>query len=254
MITDPDFYFAAIPAVLLFGIAKGGFGGGLGVMAVPMMALVISPLQAAAILLPILCLMDLVSLWAYRGRWIVQELRLLVPASLVGIGIGTWTFGAMSPAMIRLMLGLIAIAFTAHHWLQKAGSNRSQRKFPPAAGIVAAATAGFTSFIAHAGGPPISMYLLRRELDRTAFVGTTVVFFAVVNYVKLVPYNFLGQFDGSNLQTSLVLAPLAPVGVAMGVWLHNRVTDKIFFRIAYTLLFAVGLKLIYDGSAAMHWL
>lgn len=252
LITDPPFYLAAIPAVLLFGIAKGGFGGGLGVMAVPLMALAVSPVQAAAILLPILCLMDLVSLWAYRGRWVLPELRLLLPASLVGIGIGTWMFGVMSPAVIRLMLGIIAVAFTLHHWLQTMGTDSPQGRFPPSAGVVAAATAGFTSFIAHAGGPPISMYLLRRHLDRTAFVATTVVFFAVVNYVKLIPYTWLGQLDSSNLYTSLVLAPLAPVGVAMGVWLHNRVTDRLFFQVAYTLLFVVGLKLVYDGAIELN--
>jgi hypothetical protein len=252
LITEPAFYLAAIPAVLLFGIAKGGFGGGLGVMAVPLMALTVSPVHAAAILLPILCLMDLVSLWAYRGRWVLSELRLLLPASLVGIALGTWTFGAMSPAVIRLMLGVIAVAFTVHHWLRRMRSAAPQEKLPPSAGVVAAAAAGFTSFIAHAGGPPISMYLLRRQLDRTSFVGTTVVFFAVVNYVKLIPYTWLGQFDGSNLSTSLVLAPLAPVGVGMGVWLHNRVTDRFFFRVAYTLLFLVGIKLIYDGAVELN--
>jgi hypothetical protein len=252
LITEPAFYLAAIPAVLLFGIAKGGFGGGLGVMAVPLMALTVSPVHAAAILLPILCLMDLVSLWAYRGRWVLSELRLLLPASLVGIALGTWTFGAMSPAVIRLMLGVIAVAFTVHHWLRRMRSAAPQEKLPPSAGVVAAAAAGFTSFIAHAGGPPISMYLLRRQLDRTSFVGTTVVFFAVVNYVKLIPYTWLGQFDGSNLSTSLVLAPLAPVGVGMGVWLHNRVTDRFFFRVAYTLLFLVGMKLIYDGAVELN--
>jgi hypothetical protein len=251
LITDPVFYIAAIPAVLLFGIAKGGFGGGLGVMAVPLMALTVSPIQAAAILLPILCVMDLVSLWAYRGRWVLSELRLLLPASLAGIAAGTWMFGVMSPDAVRLMLGIIAAVFTLHHWLQSLRTHSRPGKFPPSAGVVAAATAGFTSFIAHAGGPPISMYLLRRHLDRTAFVGTTVVFFAVVNYVKLVPYTWLGQLDGSNLLTSLVLAPLAPVGVAMGVWLHNRVTDRLFFQVAYTLLFVVGLKLMYDGAAGL---
>jgi hypothetical protein len=251
LITDPAFYLVAIPAVILFGIAKGGFGGGLGVMAVPLMALVVAPVQAAAILLPILCVMDLVSLWAYRGRWVLSELRLLLPASLVGIGIGTWMFGVMSPAVIRLMLGVIAVVFTLHHWLQMRGAAAPQARFPPSAGVVAAATAGFTSFIAHAGGPPISMYLLRRHLDRTAFVGTTVVFFAVVNYVKLIPYSWLGQLDAGNLYTSLALAPLAPVGVAAGVWLHNRVTDRVFFRLAYTLLFLVGLKLIYDGATGL---
>jgi uncharacterized membrane protein YfcA len=249
LITDPLFYLAAIPAVILFGIAKGGFGSGLGILAVPLIAMVISPVQAAAILLPILCLMDLVGLWAYRGKWVLAELGLLLPASLVGIAVGTLMFEFMSPARLRLLLGVVAIFFTLHHWLQ-AGLSKStgQSLFRPAVGSVAAAVAGFTSFIAHAGGPPITMYLLRRGINRTQFVGTTVVFFAVVNYVKLAPYAWLGQFDASNLKTSLVLAPLAPLGIGMGVWLHNRVTDRFFFRFAYAMLFVVGLKLIYDGS------
>lgn len=251
MISDPYFYLAAVPAVMLFGIAKGGFGGGIGIMAVPLMALVISPVQAAAILLPILCLMDLVSLWAYRGRWVIGELRVLLPWSLVGIGAGTLLFGFMSPAIIRLILGVIALAFTLHHWLRRALRPGAENVLAPRIGMAAAATAGFTSFIAHAGGPPISMYLLRRNLDRTAFVATTVVFFAVVNYVKLVPYAWLGQLDATNLQTSLVLAPLAPVGVAAGVWMHNRVSDRFFFQVAYTLLFLVGLRLVYGGIAEL---
>lgn len=253
LLDQPQFYLAAIPAVLLFGIAKGGFGGGLGIVAVPLMALVMSPVQAAAILLPILCLMDLVSLWAYRGRWIMPELRALLPASLLGIGVGTFFFGILSPAVIRLMLGVVALVFTCHHWLQsRLRPGIEQPVFSPRLGMIAAATAGFTSFIAHAGGPPLSMYLLRRQLDRTAFVATTVVFFAVVNYVKLVPYAWLGQLDAANLHTSLVLAPLAPIGIGMGVWLHNRVSDRLFFQVAYTLLFLVGIKLIYDGVAGLQ--
>ena len=116
MIDDPWFYVAAIPAVVMFGISKGGFGGGLGVVAVPLMALVVSPVQAAAILLPILCLMDVVAVWAYRRRWVWPELRVLVPASLLGIGIGTLMFEYMSPAIIRLMLGVVALSFTLNHW------------------------------------------------------------------------------------------------------------------------------------------
>ncbi len=252
MITDPTFYLAAVPAVILFGIAKGGFGSGLGVMAVPLIAMAVSPVQAAAILLPILCVMDLVGLWAYRGKWVLPELRILLPASLAGIAIGTLMFEFMSPARLRLLLGVVAISFTLNHWLQAKLSQTSEQKlYGPALGTAAAAMAGFTSFIAHAGGPPITMYLLRRGINRTQFVATTVVFFAVVNYVKLAPYAWLGQFDASNLKTSLVLAPLAPVGIGMGVWLHNRVTDRIFFRIAYAMLFVVGLKLMYDGMSGV---
>jgi uncharacterized membrane protein YfcA len=248
VITDPYFFLTAIPAVIIYGIAKGGFAGGLGIIAVPLMALFIPPLQAAAILLPILCVMDLVALWKYRGRWILSELTLLIPASFIGIAVGALLFSQMSPAIIRLILGTIAIAFTLHYWAQNWRSNGSvQRHFGPVVGVFAAATSGFTSFIAHAGGPPLGMYLLRRGLDKTAFVATTAVFFTVVNYVKLVPYTWLGQFDSSNLKTSLVLMPLAPISILMGVWLHNRVSEKLFFGVAYASLFLVGTKLMWDG-------
>ncbi len=251
MITDPWFYVAAVPAVLLFGIAKGGFGGGLGVLAVPLMALVVSPLQAAAVLLPILCLMDLVGLWAYRGRWLWPELKILVPASMIGIAAGTLLFGFMSAATVRIIVGIVAIAFTLHYvYSTRHTADAALPFFPPSVGIAAGAAGGFTSFIAHSGGPPISMYLLRRPLDRTDFVATTVLLFAAINYVKLVPYAWLGQLSGANLLTSLVLAPLAPVGVYAGVWLHRRVADRFFFQLMYVLLFVVGCKLLYDGITA----
>jgi len=252
MISDPLFYAATVPAILIFGISKGGFGGGLGVLAIPLMALVISPLQAAAILLPILCLMDLFGLWAYRGKWIGAELRILVPASLLGIAVGTLLFEYMSPAVIRLLLGIVALSFTLQYWVAQNFQRKTEHSvYPATVGILAAGTAGFTSFIAHAGAPPLNMYLLRRGMDRSQFVGTSVVFFAVVNYVKLVPYAWLGQFDASNLYTALVLSPLAPVGIGAGVWLHNRVSDRFFFRFVYVLLTGVGVKLIYDGISGL---
>lgn len=248
MITDPWFYAAAIPAVFLMGMSKGGFGGGLGTLAVPLIALVISPVQAAGILLPILCLMDLFSLWAYRHRWIREELRVLVPASLVGIAVGTILFGYLSASAIRLLVGVVAVVFTAHYlWSWRSGTHQNLPDYPRPVGVAAGAIAGFTSFIAHAGGPPVSMYLLRRPLDRTDFVATTVLFFTVVNYTKLVPYAWLGQLSGGNLLTSLALAPLAPIGVLTGVYLHRRVSDRVFFGIVYVLLAAVGVKLVWDG-------
>jgi len=248
LITDPWFYAVAIPAVLLFGISKGGFGGGLGTAAVPLMALVISPVQAAAILLPILCIMDLVAVWKFRRKWVWPELNVLLPASLIGILTGTLLFEAMSASVVRLIVGLVATSFTLHYWINKKRSNNSY--FPRSYAVLGGSVAGFTSFVAHSGGPPISMYLLRRPLDRMDFAATTVLFFAVVNYVKLVPYAWLGQFDSDNLATSAALAILAPIGVLIGAWLHKRVSDRFFFSFVYVLLFAVGLKLIYDGVTA----
>lgn len=238
----------AVPAVILFGVSKGGFAGGLGVAAVPMMALVISPVQAAAIMLPVLCVMDLVALWKFRGRWVWSELALLIPAALLGIGVGTLLFSQMSPAIIRLLLGTIAITFTLHHWFQRLLAKRyAQNHFGPVLGILAAATSGFTSFVAHAGGPPLGMYLLRRGLDKTAFVATTAVFFTVVNYLKLIPYAWLGQLDSGNLKTSFVLMFLAPPSILVGYWLHTRISELFFFRFVYASLLIVGVKLVWDG-------
>ncbi|MBT8143653.1 MAG: sulfite exporter TauE/SafE family protein [Gammaproteobacteria bacterium] len=248
MITDPVFYLAAVPAVLIFGIAKGGFGGGLGVAAVPLMALVVSPVQAAGILLPLLCLMDLFGLWAYRSHLNPRLQLYLLPAAVLGIVIGALLFEYMSADTIRLILGTIAISFTLNHWLgfSRWLSHQLQRAGNGAA-VMAGSVAGFTSFVAHAGGPPLNIYLLTRDLDRTHFVGTTVLFFAVVNYTKLIPYAWLGQLSATNLATALVLAPLAPLGIYAGVWLHRRISDRLFFRVAYIALFLVGLKLVWDG-------
>ena len=252
MITDPWFYAVAIPAVLLFGISKGGFGGGLGTAAVPLRALVISPVQAAAILLPILCVMDIVALWKFRGKWLWPELRILLPASLLGILVGTLLFEYMSASVVRLIVGIVAIAFTVHFWINKQRANSvALPDYPRSYGIYGGSVAGFTSFVAHSGGPPISMYLLRRPLDRTDFAATSVVFFAVVNYVKLIPYAWLEQFDTANLATSAALVILAPVGVLIGAWLHARVSDRVFFAFVYVLLFAVGIKLVYDGVSGL---
>ena len=251
LITDPWFYAVAIPAVLLFGISKGGFGGGLGTAAVPLMALVVSPVQAAAILLPILCVMDLVALWKFRGKWVWPELKVLLPASLLGILIGTLLFEYMSAAMVKLIVGFVAIAFTLHYWLRPQGSNSAEANYYPMSyGLLGGSVAGFTSFVAHSGGPPISMYLLRRPLDKMDFAATTVLFFAVVNYVKLVPYAWLGQFSLDNLATSAALVALAPIGVLIGAWLHARISDRLFFSMVYVLLFAVGVKLVFDGIGA----
>ena len=252
MITDPWFYAVAVPAVLLYGISKGGFGGGLGIIAVPLMALVISPVQAAAILLPVLCAMDIVALWKFRGKWIWSELRILLPASLLGILIGTLLFGYMSTSVVRLIVGVVAVSFTLHFWISRHRSgNKDLAMFPQSYGIIGGIVAGFTSFVAHSGGPPINMYLLRRPLNRTDFAATTVVFFAVANYVKLIPYAWLGQFDTDNLATSAALVILAPIGVLIGAWMHARVTDRLFFAFVYVLLFIVGLKLVYDGLAGL---
>jgi uncharacterized membrane protein YfcA len=250
LISDPLFYVVAIPAILLVGISKGGFGGGVGLIGTPMVALVTTPTRAAAILLPILCAMDVVGVIAYRRSWDPVNMRILVPGSVVGILLGTATFRFLDENLIRLLIGVLALAFVLRYWL--AGGPVVQAKAPRrGAGSFWAALSGFTSFVAHAGGPPLSVYLLPQNLDKTLFVGTTVVYFTFVNYLKLVPYSLLGQFNGENLLTSLLLSPLAPLGMWLGIWLHRRIDEKLFYQSVYLMLAIVGIKLLYDGLGAL---
>lgn len=245
MITDVAFYLVAVVSVVVTGISKSGFGGGLGVLSVPLLALVIPPSQAAAVLLPILCLMDLFNVWHYRHTWDAVNLRILVPSALVGVGIGTLTFRYFSEAHLRLLIGGIALLFVLFH-LRSHHVAKPQRASVWRGGFWGL-VAGFTSFGMHAGGPPATIYMLPQRLEKSLFVGTLVILFTVVNYVKLVPYSLLGQLDGDNLFTSLVLAPLAPVGVWLGIRLHRWIDERVFYTICYVALGVTGLKLLVDG-------
>lgn len=248
MIEGPLFYVLAFLAILISGIAKSGFGGGLGVLAVPLMALVISPIQAAAILLPVLCFMDVINIWYYRKLWDKTNIKILLPAGLVGVLIGTFTFRYLSEGYIRILIGLVAVTFTFNFFRKK--TDAAVTKPDPVKGSFWGVLAGFVSFGVHAGGPPANVFLLPQRLDKTIFVGTMVVLFTILNFVKLVPYSLLGQLSGENLMISLMLAPIAPLGVWLGLRLHKVVNEKWFYLLCYVFLFITGVKLLWDGIGA----
>ena len=248
IIANPVFYAAAIPAVLLTGISKAGFGSALGGIGVPIMALAISPVHAAAILLPVLCFMDLVGFRVYYGKWDNATLKIMIPGALIGVVIGTLTFGMLSENAIRILIGGIAVAFTLNAWLGF-GARQKPAGSSVIKGTFWSGVSGLTSFLAHAGGPPAMVYILPQRLDKTTYVATISVFFMFVNAVKLIPYAWLGQFSAANLSTSLVLAPLVPIGVWLGLWLQQRVNTTWFYKISQICLLATGLQLIYQGTA-----
>ncbi|MDF1721897.1 MAG: sulfite exporter TauE/SafE family protein [Minwuia sp.] len=255
MITDPIFYAVAIPALMLVGISKGGFGSGIGIVAAPAISLVVPPLTAIGIMLPLLCLMDLFGVWSYRRSWSRPMMLYLLPGAILGIGVATLTAGLVDEHMIRVLVGLIAVLFAVNHWLQRwCGGGRvvEPRAENRIRGLLWAAASGFTSFVGHAGGPPLQVYLLPLRLDKTMFVGTTVIFFMIVNYAKLVPYAWLGMLNQTNLMTALVLAPVAPIAMWSGIWLHDKVPEKPFYALCYAFVFVVGLKLLFDGVSG--WL
>ncbi len=245
LITDWHFYAIAIPAVLLLGLSKSGFGAGFGSLAVPMMALVITVPQAAAILMPVLLVMDLLGVAAFRKEFDKKLLMFLLPCGLVGIVIGALLFKLLQTQVVAGIVGAFTLLFLAQRLL-----------FPPKAdapppprwlGALLTITSGFTSFIAHAGGPPINAYVIPLKLKPIVFTATMAYFFFIINLAKWVPYAMLGLLDSRNFATSMALLPFAPIGVWVGVRIARRIQPTLFYRLVYLGMLLTGVKLIWDA-------
>lgn len=247
MIFDPVFYAAALPAVLLLGLSKGGFHG-IGMLSLPLVSLAVPPLQAAAILLPILIVQDAVTVLAYRRSWSRRILRIMLPGAAFGIGAGYLLAAVVPEAAIGLALGLICIGFAGQRlWVERQGPP-PPRLGGVAGGLVAGAASGFTSMIAQAGGPPFQVWVMPQRLPRDILVGTSSIFFALLNWGKVIPFVALGQLDTRSLATSVVLMPFAILSSLAGVALVRRLPAERLYRLLYGLLILVGAKLTLDGG------
>ena len=242
-----EFYLVSAIAVLMTGISKSGFAGGLGVLAVPLMSLFQTPQVAVAVMMPILLAMDCANIWNYWKTWSWRYVRSLLPGALCGIALGALTFQWMEPAVLKLAIGVMALVFVAqfvHAQLLKrcAGDSSSIVVF------FLGALSGFASFVAHAGGPPVKGYLLSRGMEKSQFVGTNSVFFFALNLIKAVSYLALAQYSQATLSASLLLTPFLFFGVLLGFRLHRVVSQVLFTRIAYVFLALAGTKLLWDGA------
>lgn len=245
LITDWHFYAVAVPAVMLLGLAKSGFLSGFGSLATPLLALTVPVPQAAAIMLPLLVVMDALNireLFPLRDKALV---RLLLPAGLLGTLLGTLLFGVFSNQAVAAVVGALTLLFLAQRLWMKPRVDGA----PPSrwlGGLMGIAS-GFTSFVAHAGGPPIAAYVLPLRLAPVVASATMATFFAAINWAKWLPYAWLGLIDVRNMATAAVLLPLAPIGVWIGVWALKRVKTEVFYRIAYLGMAAAGLQLLWQG-------
>jgi len=248
IITDGLFYAVAIPAVILMGVSKSGFGAGFGSLAVPLMAMAVAVPQAAAILMPVLFVLDCMGLAVYRRDFQWPLLKFLLPFGVLGTLVGTLMFRLLDAKLVAGIVGLFTLAFLAQRVL-----------FPPRAdspppprwlGAILSTTAGFTSFVAHAGGPPLTVYVLPLRLQPVVFTSTMAVFFFAINLAKWIPYGWLGLLDLRNMSTSLVLLPFAPVGVFIGVKIARRISPVLFYRFITLGMLLTGLKLAWDGFLA----
>lgn len=242
------FFAITIPAVIFAGITKAGFGSGASFASASILALLLEPGIALGIMLPLLMLMDVFSLRPYWKRWNGRDALRIIIGAAPGVALGAFLYDLADPDVFRLLIGGISIAFVvwavarAKGWLTVSGE-------PLGAGwgAFSGLMAGFTSFVSHAGGPPVAVYLLRQGMDKTTFQATTIIVFWAINLMKFVPYFALGIFSQQTFLADLFLAPFAILGVYLGVKAHHLVPEKPFFIFTYVALTLTGAKLIIDA-------
>lgn len=246
--TDPSFWIVAAIGVTLLGLAKGGFTG-VGMVSTPLLALIVPPLQAVAIMLPILLLQDAISVWVYRRHWDAWNLKVLLPGGFLGIAAAGLLAAWVPDGAVRLAVGIIGVAFVLWQWFGPASGDIGIRP-SAASGVFWGALSGFTSGLANAGAPPWQVHMMPQHLPKLVFAGTATMFFAATNVAKVVPYFALGQFTTDNLLTSAVLFPLAIVTNFLGFWLVRITPQERFYKIVYVITFVISLELIRNGAMA----
>lgn len=232
-------------AALLVGLSKGGIPV-IGMVAVPVLALVMSPVKAAVLLLPIYVMSDWVGVWLYRRSYSAANLKILIPAGIVGVLVGWLTASQVPDKVLSFMIGAVGIGFCLNVWLRRDAGQTPQ---PPSVvkGWFWGTLAGLTSFISHAGAPPFQVYMLPQKLPKAAFAGTATIVFAVINAAKIWPYQQLQPYSAASLWTAATLVPFALVGTVLGAYLTKRMADAWFFRAVQISLFAVSLKVMADA-------
>ena len=239
------FFLTVVPAIILFGVAKSGLGGSVSLISIPLMTFVMPLNQALAILLPILIFSDFISAYKFRKEFDLNTLKLMVPFAAIGAIIGASTFSFFSESYLKFILGVMGFVFAFHYFFLKKDANK-----PVAAnyfkGAICSAVAGFTSFCAHSGGTPTSIYLLPLRLKKEIYVGTRIIFFTCINLVKLPFYLYLSMVNTSSFTQSLILLPLSVFGIFVGYKLLKIIEESSFYNAIYILILVASTKLIID--------
>ena len=239
------FFFTVVPAIILFGIAKSGLGGSMALISIPLMTIAMPLTTALGIILPILIFSDFIATYKYRKEFDLNTLKLLVPFAAIGICIGSLTFSYFSEALLKFMIGLMGFLFAGHYFfLKKNKEAKSEKNFLK--GGICSLVAGFSSFCVHAGGTPTSLYLLPLRMKKEIYVGTRIIFFTVVNLIKLPLYINLSMMTFETFKQSLILFPVALIGILIGYQLLKIIEEKLFYNILYALIFVTSSKLIFD--------
>ena len=239
------FFICVVPAIILYGIAKSGLGGSMTLISIPLMTIVMPLGQALAIILPILILSDMVAVYRFRKNFDTETLKLLVPGAAIGIFIGSITFIYFSESLLKFIIGLMGFLFAGHYFLFKTKIIVPLKKSLIKGGFCSLIS-GFTSFCVHAGGTPLSVYLLPLRMKKEVYVGTRIIFFCFVNLIKFPFYLNLSIITLDSIIQSLLLFPLSVVGIIIGYQILKIIKESLFYNIIYILIFASSGKLIFD--------
>ena len=236
-------------AAIFIGLSKGGMPG-VGMLSVPVLSLVISPVNAAVLLLPIYILSDTVAVWLYRREFSASNLKVLMPAGFLGVGVGWATASLVSDTMVSFLIGIMGILFCLNVWLRRRHRDAPVKPSGPR-GIFWGTLSGFTSFISHAGAPPYQVYVLPQKLPKMVFAGTTAILFAAINLAKAIPYSSLHPYSGTTLEIALILLPAALAGTVAGRFIIKYLPEARFFLMVQIALFIICVRLVY--AALLAW-
>ena len=240
------FFILAAISVVILGISKSGFGAGLGVLAPPLMASQSSLAEALAILLPLLIAIDLFGLRRFWSNADRRILKLILWPAAIGMLIGYLFFSLITPKVLSLSIGIFTLLFLIQGLVMSRIDLKEAKPYPWL-GRLMGGLSGFTSFVAHIGGPPITIYMLREKVSPMVYTSTLGIFFTIMNLGKLVPYAHLDLLNLNQLATSILLLPLVPIGVYIGFYLAKRLSAKWYFIIVQFCLLVASIKLIADG-------
>lgn len=228
-------------AAVIVGISKTAIPGA-GSVAIAIFAAVLPARESTGAILPLLIVADVFAVWSYRRDANWRALLRLIPAVVVGMALGLLFLALANDTVARIVIGLIllsVIAFTlGRRWL-----GRRAAEAGPVASAAYGTLGGFTTMVANAAGPVMSMYFIAKKFSVKEFLGTAAWFFAIVNLSK-VPFSIgLGFITPSSLLMNLVLAPLAIAGAVLGLWLAKKLDQVLFERlvILFTLIGAAYL-------------
>lgn len=249
LLADPATLALAVLAVAILGLAKGGFSG-LGVLGTPLLALALPPAVAAAVLLPVLLVQDVVSVWSFRHHWNGWIVAWMLPGAAIGVALGTFLAASVAEEQLLLVLGLLTLTFGLYRlWLERGGRIVAPSDSPGWIGTLFGVGVGFTSQVAHAGGPPFQIWVTPRRLPHETYVGTSSIVFAAVNWMKVPSYIALGSLNRQTLTAAALLMPLAIVSTIGAVRLIRRMDTARFYSLIYVLMVLLGAKLTWDGLA-----